>query len=97
MYLIDEFDKFLVEFGIKTGLIEGNLIYADGTVLKGYCNPHNSMYPDQIKYLKKFILKHYKEYKNNNGDLWIKLHKFFYNGKYQDELKEQYKKTQKNN
>ena len=55
------------------------------------------MYPDQIKYLKKFILKHYKEYKNNTGDLWIKLHEFFYNGKYQDELKEQYKKTQKNN
>lgn len=95
MYLIDEFDKFLVEFGIKTGLIEGNLIYADGTILKGYCNPYNSMYPDQIKYLKKFILKHYKEYKNNTGDLWIKLHEFFYNGKYQDELKEQYKKLKK--
>ena len=69
MYLIDEFDKFLVEFGIKTGLIEGNIIYADGTVLKGYCNPFNNMNPDQIKFLKKFILKHYKEYKNNKGDL----------------------------
>ena len=95
MYLIDEFDKFLVEFGIKTGLIDGNIIYADGTVLKGYCNPHNKMYPDQIKYLKKFILKHYKEYKNNTGDLWIKLHEFFYNDKYQDKLKEQYKKLKK--
>ena len=95
MYLIDEFDKFLMEFGIKTGLIEGNLIYADGTVLKGYCNPHNKMYPDQIKYLKKFILKHYKEFKNNTGDLWIKLHEFFYNDKYQDELKELYKKLKK--
>ncbi|WP_407374716.1 transposase [Methanobrevibacter sp.] len=95
MYLIDEFDKFLMEFGIKTGLIEGNLIYADGTVLKGYCNPHNKMYPDQIKYLKKFILKHYKEFKNNTGDLWIKLHEFFYNDKYQDELKDLYKKLKK--
>ena len=95
MYLIDEFDKFLMEFGIKTGVIEGNLIYADGTVLKGYCNPHNKMYPDQIKYLKKFILKHYKEFKNNTGDLWIKLHEFFYNDKYQDELKDLYKKLKK--
>lgn len=95
MYLIDEFDKFLMEFGIKTGLIEGNLIYADGTVLKGYCNPHNKMYPDQIKYLKKFILKHYKEFKNNTGYLWIKLHEFFYNDKYQDELKDLYKKLKK--
>jgi hypothetical protein len=95
MYLIDEFDKFLMEFGIKTGLIEGNLIYADGTVLKGYCNPHNKMYPDQIKYLKKFILKHYKEFKNNTGDLWIKLHEFFYNDKYQYELKDLYKKLKK--
>lgn len=95
MYLIDEFDKFLMEFGIKTGLIEGNLIYADGTVLKGYCNPHNKMYPDQIKYLKKFILKYYKEFKNNTGDLWIKLHEFFYNDKYQDELKDLYKKLKK--
>jgi hypothetical protein len=95
MYLIDEFDKFLMEFGIKTGLIEGNLIYADGTVLKGYCNPHNKMYPDQIKFLKKFILKHYKEFKNNTGDLWIKLHEFFYNDKYQYELKDLYKKLKK--
>ena len=95
MYLIDEFDKFLVEFGIKTGLIEGNIIYADGTVLKGYCNPFNNMYPDQIKYLKKFILKHYKEYKNNTGVLWIKLHEFFYNDIYQEELKELYKKLKK--
>lgn len=95
MYLIDEFDKFLVEFGIKTGLIEGNIIYADGTVLKGYCNPLNNMKPNQIKYLKKFILKHYKEYKNNKGDLWIKLHEFFYNDKYQKELKDLYKKLKK--
>lgn len=95
MYLIDEFDKYIVEFGIKTGLIEGNIIYADGTVLKGYCNPLNNMNPDQIKYLKKFILKHYKEYKNNTGDLWIKLHEFFYNDKNQEELKDLYKKLKK--
>ena len=52
MYLIDEFNKFLVEFGIKTGLIEGNIIYVDGMVLKEYCNPFNNMNPNQINTLK---------------------------------------------
>ena len=46
MYLIDEFDNFLVQFGIKTHLIEGKVIYGDGTILKGYCNSDKKMYPN---------------------------------------------------
>ena len=92
VYLIDEFDDFIVQFGLKTCLIEGKIIYGDGTILKGYCNPDKKMYPDQIEYLKDFIIKYYNEYKNNKSDLWFKLHEFFYNGEYHEELKEFYKK-----
>ena len=80
MYLIDEFDNFLVQFGIKTHLIEGKIIYGDGTILKGYCNSDKKMYPNQIKYLKNFIIKNYNEYRNKKSDFWNKLHKFFYDG-----------------
>ena len=38
--------------------MNGNIIYHDGTVLKGYCNNFKKLYADQPYYLRDFILKY---------------------------------------
>ena len=44
-YLIDEFDRFIVDFSL-IGLMDENIIYHDGTVLKCYCNNFKKLYAD---------------------------------------------------
>ena len=36
--LIDGFDQFLIDLAMALGLIDGNVVYADGTILKAWCN-----------------------------------------------------------
>ena len=83
-YLIDEFDKFIVNFSLKIGLMDGNIIYHDGTVLKGYCNNFKKLYADQLYYLRDFILKYRHE--TDEKGLWFKLDKFFNNNEFKDEI-----------
>lgn len=69
--LVDAFDVFIVEFGLRTGLMAGDVQYVDGTFLGGYCNDFKRLYRDQLYYLKDFILK----FSGDRGDdgLWFKL------------------------
>ena len=83
-YLIDKFDKFIVDFSLKIGLMKGNIIYHDGTVFKGYCNNFKRLYANQLYFLRDFILK-YRHDTNKNG-LWFKLDKFFNNDEFKDEI-----------
>ncbi len=71
--LIDKFDQFLIDLGSVTGLISGEIIYGDGTILKAYCNNFKIMYPYEIEYLKQFLIKNVK-----NPELWKKLHSYFF-------------------
>ena len=83
-YLINEFDIFIVDFSLKIGLINGNIIYHDGTVLKGYCNNFKKLYADQLYYLRVFILKYRHE--TDEGGLWFKMDKYFNNNEFKDEI-----------
>ena len=67
-------------------LIDGKIVYGDGTILKAWCNTFKKMYPYEIKYLKKFL-------NNNvsNTELWIKLKRYFINGDADETLKEELK------
>ena len=84
-YLIDEFDIFIVDFSLKTGLMSGNIIYHDGTILKGYCNNFKKIYANQLYYLRDFILK-YRHETDENG-LWFKMERYFNNEEFEDEIK----------
>lgn len=84
-YLIDEFDMFIVDFSLKIGLINGNTIYHDGTVLKGYCNNFKKLYADQLYYLRDFILKYRHE--TDEDGLWFKMERYFNNNQFEDEIK----------
>ena len=83
-HLIDEFDMFIVDFSLKIGLMNGNIIYHDGTVLKRYYNNFKKLYTNQLYYLRDFILKHRHE-TDENG-LWFKMDKYFNNNKFTDEI-----------
>ena len=85
-YLIDKFDQFIIDFARAIELIDGKIVYGDGTILKAWCNTFKKMYPYEINYLKKFL--------NNNVDnkeLWTKLKKYFINETEDEKLKEELK------
>ena len=84
--LIDKFDQFIIDFAMAIDLIDGKIVYGDGTILKAWCNTFKKMYPYEINYLKKFL--------NNNVDnkeLWTKLKKYFLNETEDEKLKEELK------
>ena len=72
--LIDKFDKFLIDFAMAIELIDGKIVYGDGTILKAWCNTFKKMYPYEIKYLKEFLNKNV-----SNTELWTKLKRYFIN------------------
>ena len=86
MELIDKFDQFLIDFAMAIELIDGKIVYGDGTILKAWCNSFKKMYPYEINYLKKFL--------NNNAsntELWSKLKRYFIKEDDDEKLKEELK------
>ena len=86
--LIDAFEQFIIDFASALGLIDGKILYADGTVFKAWCNTFKKMYPDEIEYLKKFLQTNIKNHK-----LWNKLKKYYATDESDEELKEELKPT----
>lgn len=82
--LIDLFDIFIVEFGLKTDLMDGNIQYEDGTFLKGYCNDFKKLYKNQLYCLKDFITEH--SCKQGEDGLWFKMKMYFENDEYTYEV-----------
>ena len=68
------------------GLIDGKIVYGDGTILKAWCNAYKKIYPFEIKYLKQFLNKNV-----SNNELWAKLKRYYINEdeKLKEELKDQ--------
>ncbi|WP_295610967.1 hypothetical protein [uncultured Methanobrevibacter sp.] len=91
--LIDLFDIFIVEFGLKTGLMNGDIQYEDGTFLKGYCNEFKKLYKNQLYFLKDFITEHSSN--QTEDGLWFKMKKYFENEEYVDEVEPIIKKLKK--
>ena len=83
-YLIDEFDIFIVEFSLKIGLMGGEIIYNDGTILKGFCSNFKKVYANQLYYIRDFIMKHRKE--TSKDGLWYKLKRYFEENKFKEEI-----------
>ena len=69
---------------MELGLIDGEIVYGDGTILKAWCNTFKKMYPYEIDYLKRFLKSNAK-----NDELWMKLKKYFINEDDDDALKEE--------
>ena len=82
--LVNKFDQFLIDLGKALELIDGKILYADGTILKAWCNTFKTMYPYEIDYLKEFLKTNSK-----NKELWLKLQQYFINEDENAELKEE--------
>ena len=70
--------------------MDGDIIYHDGTVFKGYCNNFKKLYANQLYYLRNFILKYRHETDENR--LWFKMDKYFNNNEFEDEIESILKK-----
>lgn len=88
MDLIEKFDQFLIDLGMGLQLIGGEKLYADGTILKAWCNTFKKMYPYEIRYLKEFLIKNSK-----NNELWAKLQKYYNTNENDEILKEELQET----
>ena len=84
--LIDKFDQFLIDFAMAIDLIDGKIVYGDGTILKAWCNAFKKMYSYEIKYLKKFLNTNI-----SNHELWTKLKRYFITEDDDENLKEELK------
>ena len=71
-FLFDLFDQFLIDLAMSLGLIDGKILYGDGTILKAWCNTFKKMYPYEIEYLKEFLLSN-----SSNEELWTKLKRYY--------------------
>ena len=80
--LIDKFDQFIIDFAIAIGLIDGKIVYGDGTILKAWCNSFKTMYPYEIEYLKTFLHNNV-----SNEELWPKLQRYFLKEDEDEDLK----------
>lgn len=72
--LVNKFDQFLIDLGKGLELIDGKIVYADGTILKAWCNTFKTMNPYEIDYLKDFLKTN-----SQNKELWLKLQQYFIN------------------
>lgn len=84
--MINDFFNFTVEIGKEIGLIDGEYIYQDGTILKAFANKFNNIYPSEIQYIKKFITKWGTDTSKNGT--WNKLRKYFHGNEKHEELSE---------
>ena len=64
--------------------MDGNIIYHDSTVLKGFYNNYKKLYADQLCYLRDFILKYHNE--TDEKGLWFKMNKYFNDNEFKDEI-----------
>ena len=83
-FIFDLFDQFLIDLAMALGLIDGEILYGDGTILKAWCNTFKTMYPYEIKYLKKFLTSN-----SSNEELWSKLKRYYINDEDDEKLNDE--------
>ena len=81
-YLIDQFLKFTVQFGVNFGLVDFKIISIDSTPIKAYVNEFRSLSIGQILYLEDLIYDY--SFDKNTRAIWVKIKRFFF----MDELPE---------
>ena len=73
--------------------MDGNIIYHNGTILKGYCNDFKKLYADQLYYLRDFILEHRHE--TDENELWFKMERYFTENELKEDIELHFKRFKK--
>ena len=83
-YLINEFFRYTVEFGVKFDLVDFKIISIDSTTVEASVDEYRRLNNDQINYLENLILKFSKS--KGKRSIWKKLRKFFYYNELEDKM-----------
>ena len=83
-YLIDEFLKFTVKFGVKFDLVDFKIISIDSTPIEAYVNEYRCMSIEQITYLEDLIID--LSMNKSKRPVWNKIRRYFYNGELPNDM-----------
>lgn len=73
--LINVFFHYTVMCGIKLGLIDGECVGVDGTILRANANNFRVIHVEEVEFLKDLILEYGENWCKNST--WYKLHQYY--------------------
>ena len=82
--LINAFFHYTIILGINLGLIDGECIAVDGTIVKANSNNFRVIKIEEIEFLQNLILDYGGNWCKNS--IWHKIHKYFNENKKQDDI-----------
>lgn len=83
-YLINQFLKFTVQFGVNFSLIDFKIISIDSTPIEAYVNEFRSLSIGQILYLEDLIYDY--SFDKNTRTIWVKIKRFFFMDELPDDM-----------
>ena len=84
--LINAFFHYTIKLGIGLGLIDGECISVDGTIVKAHANNFHLIRIEEIEYLQELILLYGQNWTKNS--IWFKLHNYYNNNEEKPEIQE---------
>ena len=84
--LINAFFHYTIKLGIGLGLIDGECISVDGTIVKAHANNFHLIRIEEIEYLQELILQYGQNWTKNS--IWFKLHNYYNNNEEKPEIPE---------
>ena len=82
--LINAFFHYTVILGISLGLIDGECIAVDGSIVKAHSNNFRLIKIEENEYLQSLILDYGGNWSKNS--IWYKIHQYFNENKKHDEI-----------
>jgi len=82
--LINAFFHYTIQLGINLGLIDGECIAVDGSIVKAHANNFRLIKIEEIEFLQNLILDYGGNWTKNS--IWYKIHKYFNENKKQDSI-----------
>ena len=84
--LINAFFHYTVILGINLGLIDGECVAVDGSIVKANANNFRLIKIEEIEFLQNLIFDYGENWTKNS--IWHKLHQFYNQNKKQDDINE---------
>ena len=82
--LINAFFHYTVILGINLGLIDGECVAVDGSIVKAHSNNFRLIKIEEIEFLQNLIFEYGRNWTKNS--IWYKLHQYFNENKKHDEI-----------
>ena len=82
--LINAFFHYTVILGINLGLIDGECVDVDGSIVKAHCNNFRLIKIEEIEFLQNLIFDYGGNWSKNS--IWYKIHQYFNKNKKYDEI-----------